>query len=138
LRWFVLFAPEQRIYELQEKADGSSHGSVRYRSPLAPAIERVKRATAILTEAQLPESLIVELGHLSSWLGEFPSDSLLELDYGTVAELFASADLALDESATEVWASIEALAADDPDEAGRHYTNLMGRWSAAFAVSFSS
>lgn len=138
LRWFVLFAPEQRIYELAEKGDGSTHGSIRYRSPLAPAIERLNRAAAVLTQAQLPESLIVELGHLSSWLAEFPSDSMLELDYGTVAELFESADLALDESAAEVWASIDALAFDDPDGAGLHYTNLMGRWSAAFAVSFSS
>ncbi|MGH8924311.1 MAG: hypothetical protein ACRDWA_06710 [Acidimicrobiia bacterium] len=138
LRWFVPFAPEQRIYEQRENEDGTDHGSIRYRSPLPPAIQRANQAASVLTRAQLPESLIVELGHLSSWLGEFPSDSMLELDYGTVAELFSSADLALDESATEVWASIDALAAGNPDEAGLHYTNLMGRWSAAFAVAFSS
>lgn len=138
LRWFIPFTPEQRMYEQVEKDDGRRHGSIRYRSSLAPAIERVNRAAAILTKAQLPETLIVELAHLASWLAEFPADSMLELDYGTVGELFESTDLALDESATEVWASIDALASGNPDEAGLHYTKLMGRWSAAFAVAFSS
>jgi hypothetical protein len=138
LRWFVPFTPDQRIYEPRESEDGSTHGSIRYRSQLAPAIERVNQAAAVLTRAHLPESLVVELSHMGEWLREFPSDAMLELDYGTVAELFADADLAIDESVAEVWASIDALGSGNGEEAGLHYSSLMGRWSSAFAVAFSS
>ena len=78
---------------------------------------------------------------LASWrsgLDEFPSDGMLELDYGTAAGFFSDSDLVLDDSAELIWMAVEALEQGDFIGAQQHYVELAGRWSEAMAVGHSS
>jgi hypothetical protein len=133
VRWFVPFAAEDRIY-----TSNGSGGEIRYRTTVSKASERVNKAAEVMTAAGLPDNLITEINNLGMWLAEFPAESMVELDYGGVAEMFDPAGLAIDESAFDVWASLNALASGNMDEAGRYYAELMSRWAPAFAVSFSN
>ena len=63
---------------------------------------------------------------------------MVELDYGGVARLFAEGDLILDESAGDIWKSIEALETGNMEEAMERYTNMAARWAPAVAVTFSN
>ena len=63
---------------------------------------------------------------------------MVELDDGGVAAFFDGAELALDDSAAEVWASIEALDAEDWQGAGTHYQAVASRWAPAVAVTWSN
>jgi hypothetical protein len=133
VRWFVAFSGTERILDTL-----GPHPVVRYRAGLSEAVDRIERAVRILNEAFVPESIVTELEALSSWLADFPADAMVELDYGGVADLFHEADLILDESAVEVWESIEALSRDDWNAAGTQYGALMARWAPAFAVTYSN
>ena len=92
----------------------------------------------ILNDAEMPDAIVTELTALGAWLADFPSDAMIELDYAGIVDLFAEADLILDDSAAEVWLSIEALEAGDWDQAGEQYGALMSRWAPIFAVTYSN
>lgn len=133
VRWFVAFTATERILDTL-----GPHPVVRYRTSLSESVGRIERAVRILNGAFVPESIVAELEALSSWLSEFPAEGMVELDYGGVADLFPEADLILDESAAEVWESIEALSRDDWNAAGAQYGALMARWAPVFAVTYSN
>lgn len=133
LRWFVLFDPPERTVE-----DRPTGLSVVYRTSMADATRRADEAEEILRDVDMDEAVIADLAELRSWLDDFPPGSLVELDYGTVATMFEPGDLALDESAADVWASLRALAADEWEEAARHYGEVASRWSTPMAVTFSN
>jgi hypothetical protein len=131
LRWFGAFSPTER--ELIQTEDGLT---IRYRTVLEHAIERLDRAVRILDESGFDEPIIEQVRDLARWMGRFSSDALLELDYGGVAELFSDAELALDESAADIAASLDALEHEDFDKAGTHYTAAASRWAAAQALTY--
>lgn len=133
LRWFALFDPEER--ELYRTARGTS---IRYRTLRRRGSERLGYAVEVLEEAGFDEEIIEEVESLKDWLMDFPGDALVELDYAGVAGLFGEGDLAVDESAAEVWASLEALERGDFEEATHHYTVAASRWAEAQAVTYSN
>lgn len=134
IRWFVAFVPEEREYLTK----GEARPRIRYRTKVHMAKDRVEKAQHTLKKAEIPGNVLPELAQLEQWLDSFPASSMVELDYGGVAELFDAAELVLDDSAAQVQAALVALEGDDLSEATRHYLDLMGRWSTAFAVSYSS
>ena len=134
VRWFVAFSPEER--EVPRRPEGRP--GIRYRTSIRAALERLETAVGILKEAELPDAVIEEVVELVEWLSEFPLDSMVELDYGSVADLFSPADLVMDESVAEVWNSLDALAREEWEEAGEHYGSVLTRWSSAVAVTFSN
>ncbi|MDJ0962164.1 MAG: hypothetical protein QNJ88_16040 [Acidimicrobiia bacterium] len=133
LRWFIPFSPDQReIYE-------GPHGtSIRYRTGLGSGRTRVHHAVETLDDAGFDASVIDQVSDLARWLDEFTSEGLLELDYDAVASLFSQAELAFDDSAEEVNASLEALAELDYEAAGRHYAEVASRWAIAQAVTYAN
>ncbi|MDH3306903.1 MAG: hypothetical protein OEO77_05245 [Acidimicrobiia bacterium] len=133
LRWFVAFESDDR--ELLEREDGLT---VVYRTPIGEARHRLHAALSILERVDMDETVIQDLSELIEWLDDFPDQALVELDYGSVAGMFDPSELVLDDSAADVWASLEALASDDWEEAARHYGQVAARWSTAMAVSFSN
>lgn len=133
LRWFAAFEPAQR--ELVQSADGTT---IRYRTRLEEASRRLARTTATLKKAGFDEAVIDPVDGLSAWLEEFPEDAVVELDYGSVAELFGDAELALDETAAEVAASLDALDSGDFDEASDYYAAAAARWALAQARMYSN
>jgi len=133
LRWFAAFESAQR--ELVQSEDGST---IRYRTKRADASRRLTRATTTLEKAGFDESVIDPVESLTSWLDDFPEEAVVELDYGSVAELFGDTELALDETAAEVAASLNALDSGDFDEASDYYAAAAARWALAQARMYAN
>ena len=133
LRWFAAFRPDQR-----EIVQSESGMSIRYRTLRSDASDLLGRAIDILQGAGFDESIVAPVEGLVSWLSEFEAEAVVELDYGTVAQLFDEGDLVLDESAADVSSSIDALEAGDLDGASDHYAAAAGRWAQAQARVYSN
>ncbi|MGH8953291.1 MAG: hypothetical protein ACRDX9_17950 [Acidimicrobiia bacterium] len=133
VRWFTAYQPEDReVYDV----DGSPR--IRLRVDLAVARNRVEHALGVLRGLQVFQGPAEELAQLSDWIESFPSDSMLELDYSTVSDLFDPQELVFDDSVELVRRSIDALAAGDMMTAGENYGRVVTRWAPAFSVTFSS
>ncbi len=133
LRWFVAFRSEQR--ELIETPRGPS---IRYRNSLADGLARVEHAVEVLEDVGFEDAIVDQVRELALWLGTFDTDAMIELDYGTVAALFAAGDIAFDETAADVHASLEALGAGNLEEAGRHYAAAATRWAELQTLAFAN
>lgn len=129
IRWFVPFDDSERIL-----TDEDGILRVRYETDLSAAKSRVGRAHEILKSSGLPQGVVQAVADLAEWLNEFPPDSLVELDYGSVAGLFDKDELIQDRSAGEVWASLEALEVGDFAESSRRYARLAGWWARVQAL----
>lgn len=131
LRWFAAFDPTERIL-----GDASGSTTIRYRTRVRAAVKRLRRTVDILEGAGFDEVVVDQVAELLAWVDAFPKEGILELDYGGVAALFSDADLALDESAAEVAASLDALEEEDYDAAGEHYSAAASRWAHAQSLAY--
>lgn len=123
IRWFVPFDDSERIL-----TDERGRLRVRYETDLSAARSRVGRGHEVLRSSGLPEGVVQAVGDVAEWLDEFPAESLVELDYGTVGDLFDRDELIQDRSAGEVWACLEALEVGDIAESSRRYAQLAAWW----------
>ena len=131
LRWFAAFDAEDRdLYDVGDEV------SMRYRTDLSLAVERVSRAVDIIDGAGFDDAIVEQVEDLERWLDDFPEGSMLELDYGSVAELFSAVDLAFDDSVAQVQESLEALERFDYELAGEKYAAVASRWAHAQALSY--
>jgi hypothetical protein len=133
LRWFVVFVGKER-----ELLSGPGGPGIRYRTSRRSALRRLQRAGRLLEAVGFDEDTVGLLRDLAGWLQPFPPDSLVELDYGGVAGLFSEYELASDESAADLAASLTALQRGDPEEAGEQYTVVAARWARVQALSFAN
>jgi hypothetical protein len=133
LRWFAAFAGKER--ELRAGPDGLG---IRYRTPVGSALRRLERAGRALERAGFDEETYGLLRGLADWLRPFPSDSLVELDYGGVAGLFSDEELVADESAADLAASLNAVQRGDLEEAAERYGLVAARWAYAQSLSFAN
>lgn len=133
VRWFVAFDPsEKEVYE-------SDFGpSVRFRTDIAQARERIRDAYGVLSKLGVFAGPAEELNQVLDWLEPFPEESMVELDYGDVATLFDPNELVFDDSCDQVQESVEALATGDMMRAGECYGRVVTRWAPAFSVTFSN
>ncbi|KUJ65137.1 hypothetical protein ACZ90_51020 [Streptomyces albus subsp. albus] len=131
VRWFVLFADEEREYTKgTEGTEGAGEPVLRYRTPMVEARRRVARALKVLREALGEGPLIDGLVDVGRWLEEFHPRSLVELDYGGLVHALPAGDLDEDRSAADVAEGLAALREGDADRAGVVYERLTERWSA--------
>ena len=128
LRWFAAFVDGDRI--LTEDKDGLR---IRYEAALGESTARLKHAVDVLEETWIDDAVIAAVRELTEWVTDFGGDGLLELDYGSVAGMFADDDLLEDRSAGEVAACLEALESEDVVRAGRIFATLTDRWTEARA-----
>jgi hypothetical protein len=133
LRWFGAFNPSER--EVYERRDSLG---IRYRTELGEAVDRVGWAVRVLDGAGFPEPVVDQVRDLERWLAEFPAGSMLELDYATVADNFADADLTFDESAEDVRRSLEALESGDGEASRAAYGQVSRRWASRQALTFAN
>ncbi|MEA2022718.1 MAG: hypothetical protein U9N79_00355 [Actinomycetota bacterium] len=133
LRWFGAFSPSER--DIYDRADGLG---IRYRTGLGEAVDRIGWAVRVLEGAGFPPPVVDQVRDLERWLAEFPAGSMLELDYATVADHFADADLTFDESAEDVRESLEALERGDGDASRLAYGRVAGRWAGRQALTFAN
>jgi hypothetical protein len=133
LRWFSAFAPNER--EVYETPTGRS---IRYRTSIGEAIDRVHWAATVLAAAGFPEQVVERVNDVERWLMEYSADSMVELDYCDVAQVFSDADVVLDESAENVRNSLRALERGDGETSQREYEAVASRWFMAQSFTFSN
>ena len=133
LRWFSAFRATER--EIYTEGDLTS---IRYRTSIGEAIDRVRWATSVLESAGFPEGPIEHLTELEHWLADFSPDSMVELDYGRVSTLFQEGDLVFDESANDVRESLLALESGDFPKLGDGYQRVARRWASPQAYTFTN
>lgn len=133
LRWFIAFDDSERV-TIEEKAT-TARGNVRtrlrvrYETEIRTAKTRVDRGLKILREAGMAESQCGPVADLAEWINDFSYDSVIELDYGTVADLFSNEELHLDRSAGEIWSCLEALSDGDYEASANKYNDLAAWWN---------
>ncbi|MCT9870461.1 hypothetical protein [Paenarthrobacter aurescens] len=118
--WFSLFAESDR------KDVVESEGrilTVRVWTPLTEALDRARFAVANLALAAPDLDMLDDLTQLTEWLELFHIQSMVELDYGAVADKVYP-----DESPMDVRLGIECLAEGDMTGAAAAYRRLASRW----------
>ncbi|WP_284985168.1 MULTISPECIES: hypothetical protein [unclassified Arthrobacter] len=118
--WFSLFAESDRKDVVE--ADGRIL-TVRVWTPLTEALERARFAVAHLALAAPDLDMLDDLTQLTEWLELFHAQSMVELDYGAVADKVYP-----DDSPMDVRLGIECLAEGDMTGAAAAYRRLASRW----------
>lgn len=126
VRWFVLFAGEER--RLEERPDGGYRLS--YWTDLPLARKRAARAAAVLKGGELEEVGDI-VRDLDEWLGRFDRRSAVELDYGELCDHLSWNELEDDRSAEEIHEALRALEAGDQERAADRYQAVAARWAEA-------
>jgi hypothetical protein len=139
-RWFILFTPEERARG--ENADGLY---CRALTTIANAKQRCSGAHDAVLGAFGDGPVEQELENLLAWLEMFHPESLVELDYGGLANYMDRAlrdsgedGLESDASIEDVTHSVAGLAAADGMMAGVGYQRLMSRWRLVQAYEQAS
>jgi hypothetical protein len=123
LRWFVCFDDSERRIEHDDVP------TIRYETRASTARERVGEALETLTGGIVHPVIVGMIYELKEWLSTFDEDSLLELDYASVATMFEPDELADDHSSADVWSAIRALGEGDGMKAGLFYQRANERWT---------
>lgn len=118
--WFALVHEDDHSEVVE--IDGRVH-TVRIAVPLTQAVERAAEASRNLAAAAPDLDLLADLSELSTWMENFHTNSIIELDYGAVADVVFP-----DESPFDVRQGIEALAEGDMTGAAAAYRRLASRW----------
>jgi hypothetical protein len=118
--WFCLFQESDPT----DVVESEGHiVTVRIRAGIGKALERVSYAVAHLALAAPDLDMLEDLTQLTEWLELFHPDSVVELDYGGVADKVYP-----DDSPLDVRLGIECLAEGDMTGAAAAYRRLASRW----------
>lgn len=118
--WFSLFAEGDRKDVVES---GGRILTVRVWTPITEAMERARYAVANLALAAPDLDMLDDLAQLTEWLELFHVNSMVELDYGAVADKVYP-----DESPMDIRLGIECLAEGDMTGAAAAYRRLASRW----------
>jgi hypothetical protein len=118
--WFSLFMEGDHKDVVES---GGRILTVRVWAPITEAMERARYAVANLALAAPDLDMLDDLAQLTEWLGQFHVGSMLELDYGAVADKVYP-----DESPMDIRLGIECLAEGDMTGAAAAYRRLASRW----------
>ncbi|SOD62452.1 hypothetical protein SAMN06297387_10626 [Streptomyces zhaozhouensis] len=138
VRWFVLFADDEREFREVGRPSVDGVSRLRYRTPMVQARRRVARGLRALRETMPDGPMVGALTDVGRWLEEFHPRSLVELDYGGLVYTISEDQLAADHSAAEVAEGLSALAAGDLERAQRIYEGLTDRWMAVRERQFAN
>jgi hypothetical protein len=118
--WFSLFmeADHKDVVEA-----GGRIVTVRVWAPITDALERARYAVANLALAAPDLDMLDDLAQLTEWLELFHVESMVELDYGAVADKVYP-----DDSPMDIRLGIECLAEGDMTGAAAAYRRLASRW----------
>ena len=135
-RWFALFSPEDRLR-------GSNQDGVFtiLRTTISNAKQRATFTHQSVLDAFGIGPIESEISDLIKWLEIFNARSIVELDYGGLANylnnlLISNSDAGLDAdtSVEDVASSIAGLASGDGALASRGYERLVSRWRKVAAM----
>lgn len=118
--WFSLFMEQDR----KDVVEASGRIlTVRVWASITDALERARYAVANLALAAPDLDMLDDLAQLTEWLEQFHVGSMVELDYGAVADKVYP-----DESPMDIRLGIECLAEGDMTGAAAAYRRLASRW----------
>lgn len=139
-RWFALFSSDERISGVNE--DGNF---IIFRTPIASAKSRCIFTHQAVLGAFGEGAVEAEVSELLSWLEIFDGKSIVELDYGGLANFLSKqltlqgeAGLDADTSVEDVTSSIAGLASGDGALAGKGYERLVSRWRKVSTLESAS
>ena len=118
--WFSLFMESDHKDVVEA---GGRIVTVRVWAPITEALERARYAVANLALAAPDLDMLDDLTQLTEWLELFHVDSMVELDYGAVADKVYP-----DDSPMDIRLGIECLAEGDMTGAAAAYRRLASRW----------
>jgi len=118
--WFCLFKESDPTDVVESEG---RIVTVRIRATIGEALERVRYAVAHLALAAPDLDMLEDLTQLTEWLELFHPESVVELDYGAVADKVYP-----DDSPMDVRLGIECLAEGDMTGAAAAYRRLASRW----------
>ena len=118
--WFCLFKESDPTDVVESEGRILT---VRIRATIGEALERVGYAVAHLALAAPDLDMLDDLTQLTEWLELFHPESVVELDYGGVADKVYP-----DDSPMDVRLGIECLAEGDMTGAAAAYRRLASRW----------
>jgi hypothetical protein len=118
--WFSLFSESDHKDVVES---GGRILTVRVWAPITEAMERARYAVANLALAAPDLDMLDDLAQLTEWLELFHVNSMVELDYGAVADKVYP-----DESPMDIRLGIECLAEGDMTGAAAAYRRLASRW----------
>ncbi len=127
LHWFLAFDPSQR--RVRGHAEG--HGTrVVHLTGSDAALERLRRVLGAVTASpHVPEDVVDGVSALAAWIDRFSPESLLELDYGGVADLFDADELREDTTCADLWDVVHEFERDDPGAAADAFEVVRRRWA---------
>lgn len=118
--WFSLFMESDHKDVVE--ADGRIV-TVRVWASITDALDRARYAVANLALAAPDLDMLDDLAQLTTWLETFHAESMVELDYGAVADKVYP-----DDSPLDIRLGIECLAEGDMTGAAAAYRRLASRW----------
>ncbi len=135
-RWFSLFTPEERL-----RGSSSDGPFTIMRTEMAQAKKRCMTTHQIVRQAFGPGPVEDEIAQLLNWLSVFHPDSIVECDYGGLAQYLEKAlvddgepGLEADRSIEDVTLSLQGLSNGDGALAGQGYEALVKRWRKVAAL----
>lgn len=137
-RWFALFETHERV-----RGHDSDGAFVICRTQISRAIGRGKTTHNAVKSAFGEGPVEQEILDLIDWLEMFHPNSMVELDYGGLANylelaLAEEGGLEADSSIEDIQSSIAGLAVGDGALAGRGYERLVTRWRKVSAFESAS
>ena len=127
LDWFVAFHPRERHVT---EPPGATRPRITHLTTCGQAVRRLEEAIEVVeVTVEDSEDVLAALAQLCAWVDGFDPLSLLELDYGRVAQMLAPEQLREDTTCAEVWEAIEALRAGDLLTAAAAYGVARARWT---------
>lgn len=124
LRWFVFFTGDEREISTERPRQ------LRYRTDMSKARRRAHRTLGILRRSVGEVPITEAVADSARWLEQFHPASVVELDYGGLAELLPPAQLIADDSPHLAAVGLAALASGDTEAASTAYETLVTRWRA--------
>jgi hypothetical protein len=122
LPWFVIVDQDERQVNRRPRR-------VWWQVSMARARGRVARAEEVVRAGLGDEGPAEVLAETGAWLERFDRDSMVELDYGGLVDLFDDTHLRSDRSAALVRDSVRALRDGDAVAAQRDYDRLRAFWA---------
>jgi hypothetical protein len=127
LPWFVLIDPDERKLVLGGGRDDPKR-EMSWRTTLADAQHRGREAGELLEQTFGDSGPGRVLFETRRWLDNFHPDSVVELDYGGLVQLFADAVLEADSTADEVHDILDALRSGNVEELAELFSDLREFW----------
>ena len=135
-RWFALFTPEERL-----RGNNSDGPFTIMRTEMSQAKKRCISTHQIVRQAFGPGPVEEEIVQLINWLNVFHPESIVECDYGGLAQYLEKAltddgepGLEADRSIEDVTLSLQGLSNGDGALAGQGYEALVSRWRKVAAL----